>query len=99
MSSSTVAENSKLGTRIGTFDTVDVDTNQRNTYRLIDSANGLFRIRNDFLEVNFVSQHIHFSLPFFDSFAFTFAACSDLKDYSKRILSKLRLGPSLVAIK
>ena len=46
-----MAENSDIGTAVGTFDTIDVDLNQKDNYRLLDSANGMFRINANILEV------------------------------------------------
>lgn len=51
ISSTSVAENSDIGTAVGTFDTIDVDLNQKDNYRLLDSANGMFRINANILEV------------------------------------------------
>ena len=49
-----MAENSDIGTNIGTFVTVDVDANQVDSYRLIDAAGGMFRINGNLLEVSLV---------------------------------------------
>ena len=48
-----MAENSDIGTAVGTFDTIDVDVGQTDNYRLINSANGMFRITANVLEVSF----------------------------------------------
>ena len=46
-----MAENSDIGTAVGTFDTIDVDSGQIDNYRLVNSANGMFRINANALEV------------------------------------------------
>eukprot|EP00794_Sanderia_malayensis_P003136 gene3136-3604_t len=57
LSSRNVLENSDIGTEIGTLRTLDVDVGQLNTYRLVDSAGGLFRIVNDKLQVAASNGH------------------------------------------
>ena len=51
LSGSVVAENSDIGTVVGTFDTIDADVGQVNTYRLTDSATGMFRLDGSKLQV------------------------------------------------
>ena len=56
ISSTSVAENSDIGTAVGTFDTIDVDLNQTDNYRLLNSANGIFRVNSNILEVGVFSN-------------------------------------------
>ena len=59
LSSTSVAENSDIGASVGTFDTIDVDDGQKDNYRLVNSANGMFRINGSILEVSFLLFGIH----------------------------------------
>ena len=52
LSSLEIGENSDIGTVVGLLDTTDVDIGQKNTYTLIDSANGMFRVNNNALQVS-----------------------------------------------
>ncbi|XP_065053229.1 protocadherin Fat 4-like isoform X4 [Rhopilema esculentum] len=51
ISSTQIAENSDAGSVVGVLDTLDADVGQRNVYKLVDSANGMFRVQNNTLEV------------------------------------------------